>query len=463
MSSTTFSSIQLAADPARSLDGRNALPRRLGWLQAFVLFELFCQVALLLPMFRPVRMFVRVAVFAASLLLLFVVPGRVRPQRAAKAAAVALGIVALALLNPHTSLVAGVAQAAMYAAVLAPLFWVARARIGAAELRAVLLLLWGFHTASAAVGVLQVTFPGKFQPQVSEIVRAHGDWYLREMMITLENGDTTFRPMGLTDQPGGASFAGLYATVLGLGLFFTARRPELRVACLASMVMGLFCIYLSQVRSVLIISVICAAVFAVVCLRRGELGRFTVMAVVVAGIACLSFWWATSIAGKAVTGRVQTLMNGNVRKVYYDNRGRFLEQTLTVLLPRYPLGAGLGRWGMMNYYFEHSRDPDDAPIWVEIQWTGWLLDGGVPLIVAYVCALGLASLAAWRVALHCGGELGIWGGLIFAYNVGALALTFAYPLFQSQSGLEVWFLNAALVAAAQRATSRRAPKTSPAS
>jgi hypothetical protein len=39
------------------------------------------------------------------------------------------------------------------------------------------------------------------------------------------------------------------------------------------------------------------------------------------------------------------------------------------------------------------------------------------------------------------------GAMVFAYDVGALAMTFNYPIFISQSGLEFWILNACLFAA----------------
>jgi hypothetical protein len=86
---------------------------------------------------------------------------------------------------------------------------------------------------------------------------------------------------------------------------------------------------------------------------------------------------------------------------------------------------------------------------VEIQWTGWLLDGGVPLMIAYVVGLMKACLTAWKIAI-CRqlGDFKFWGGLIFAYNIGALAITFNYPLFISQSGMEFWLLNTALFVAA---------------
>jgi hypothetical protein len=37
--------------------------------------------------------------------------------------------------------------------------------------------------------------------------------------------------------------------------------------------------------------------------------------------------------------------------------------------------------------------------------------------------------------------------MVFAYDVGALAMTFNYPIFISQSGLEFWILNACLFGA----------------
>jgi hypothetical protein len=39
------------------------------------------------------------------------------------------------------------------------------------------------------------------------------------------------------------------------------------------------------------------------------------------------------------------------------------------------------------------------------------------------------------------------GAMVFAYDVAALAMTFNYPLFIGQSGLEFWIINACLFAA----------------
>ncbi len=153
-----------------------------------------------------------------------------------------------------------------------------------------------------------------------------------------------------------------------------------------------------------------------------------------------------------------------------EERGKFLFNIFTrhvlpsfpELLPQYPFGAGLGRWGMINQYFGDNSDPKRKSIYVEIMWTGWLLDGGVPLIAAYVAALALAFITAIRITLIRGSDLWLAGALLVAYNVGALAATFVSPFFMAQGGMELWLLNAALFAAARgelQAKSARRPDT----
>ncbi len=48
---------------------------------------------------------------------------------------------------------------------------------------------------------------------------------------------------------------------------------------------------------------------------------------------------------------------------YQENRGGFVAQTFGELLDRYPLGAGLGRWGMMQIYFANPDKVESAPIY----------------------------------------------------------------------------------------------------
>jgi hypothetical protein len=110
------------------------------------------------------------------------------------------------------------------------------------------------------------------------------------------------------------------------------------------------------------------------------------MTVGITALVVATFTWAVAIGGESTLERLSSLVSDRADAVYQQNRGHFLEDTINVLLPQYPLGAGLGRWGMMNSYFGDKSNPLTQQIWVEIQWTGWLLDGGVPLIIALRCS-----------------------------------------------------------------------------
>jgi hypothetical protein len=282
------------------------------------------------------------------------------------------------------------------------------------------------------------------------------------LKITLASGERVWRPMGLTDVPGGAASAGFYAVLFGLGFFLNDRSLPVRLLACLSMGIGLFCIYLSQVRSMLVLVAVSMIVFALVLGKRGELGRFVGIAMVVPAIVFISFSWAVSIGGDGVSQRVATLLEDRPGTVYYLSRGHFLEHTVNELLPQYPLGAGLGRWGMINHYFGDNSNPETAAIWAEIQWTGWLLDGGVPLVVCYTVAVLLACWVAWRISQRSArGTLELWAALILGYDIGALALTFNYPVFIGQLGMEFWFLNGCLFAAAVKPSRSGLLKSNP--
>lgn len=436
------------------------------WLIGFVLLLIAFQLALLflnslalvLGGTGPLRIVLRTAPYLASLALLFLLPRRRQRHPAAGLAFWAVILVAISILHPTTNtLLAGTAHAALYLAIIAPLFWVPRVHLDAAAFRRLILIFWGFYTLGAVVGVLQVFFPGYLQPSLSSVIAESAG--LEDYYMTTTSGERVFRPMGLTDTPGGAAGAGFYAVLFGMGWLLTARRAWMRVAAVGSMGAGMMVIYLSQMRSVLVIAGVCALVFVAILAWRRELAKVGTIVVVLGGVALGGLVLAVSLGGSAVTDRLATLVADDAGEVYYNNRGSFLEYTWDELLPRYPFGAGLGRHGMMNRYFGDNSDPDRSSIWVEVQWTGWLLDGGIPLILTYTGAILLALWAAWRIARRrtLGDEdLPFWAALLVAYNMSALALTFSSPLFMGQGGMEFWLLNAALVAAAS-GQSRLAP------
>jgi hypothetical protein len=253
--------------------------------------------------------------------------------------------------------------------------------------------------------------------------------------------------MGLTDVPGGAAVGGFYAILLGVGMIQSNPFKGARWLSVIAMVAGMTSLYLSQVRSLLIVLGICLFALLAVLALAGRLGRSFGVLLVGAAILVLGFGIAFSLGGASVTDRLETLTRDSPGTVYYKSRGIFLEHTFVRLLGEHPLGAGLGRWGMMNSYFGDKA----RSIWVEIQWTGWLLDGGIPLLLLYPAAVLAAAWQAMQIARqHSESRLGVWAAIVAAYDVGAVALTFSYPFFMSAAGLEFWLLNAALMGAAAR-------------
>jgi hypothetical protein len=435
---------------------RNDARKRRGvpWIILFSLTQIICQLALLLDLGSSIRMFARVAAFSTSLLLLVLLPKTNKLRHPAYyAALIALLIVIISIFNPATdSFLAGIAHATLYVAIIAPLFWVPRLPFDLKAFRLLLFLLLCFHALSATVGVLQVYFPGRLQPKLTATLAAQGEEYTESLKIDTATGERVFRPMGLTDTPGGAAISGFYAVLFGMAFMLLQKRLLRVILCLGVMTVGMMCLYLAQIRSLIVMALVCLLSYYVILIWRRKIKLVPIFLIGLLVVLIGGFIMASTIGGADLSERITTLWEGSPTEVYYKNRGYFLEATIYDLLPRYPLGAGLGHWGMINAYFgDHSRT-DANPIWVEIQWTGWLLDGGVPLILAYLAAIIIATLTAWRItiarlyAAHAG-EFWLWGGLIVAYNLGALAMTFNYAWFIGQGGMEFWLFNAAFYTA----------------
>lgn len=429
------------------------------WLHGFMLFQLACQILLAVVNLGPARTLVRVGAFSVSIVFLVLLPGRAYKYPAVPAAVAVLALLFISILHPDTGgLLAGAAQSAMYLAIFSPIFWVPRLRFSAPDLRSVLIMLWAFHTLSAAVGVMQVYFPGSFQPNLSPVYAGMDEGYVQGLQITLAGGARVFRPMGLTDSPGGAATAGFYSVLFGVACLLAFRRTWLKALCVGSMMVGMMCLYLCQVRVMLVMTGICVVTFLVTLGWQRRVAHLAQVITLTVAVVLAGFLLATAVGGEAVSERLATLVEGSPAEVYYSNRGKFVEHTVNELLPQYPLGAGLGRWGMMSVYFGEGAASNAAGLYAEIQWTAWLFDGGVLLMLLYPWAILIAFRAAWRIARHPESHhdgLWLWGALLLAYNLGTFAVTFSYPIFMSQGGLEFWFLNAALFAAARTARARR--------
>ena len=446
--------------------------KRRRWLLYFVMFEIACQLGMLTSLLAPFRLVFRTASFAVSLVFLGLLSVRAESlSRPARPAVLVLVILALSLLNPTTNtLIAGSAQIALYLAIVAPLFWVPRCRPDLATLRRILLLFWAFHAVSALFGILQVYYPGRFQPAISSVMYAIGG--VENLRYRNAFGAMMFRPMGLTDQPGGAGAAGLYSALFGIAFLATDRRRLLRLLYSIGIVVGLACIYLSQSRATLVMLLLCTAVFvgtnmmrrlrmAVVKPKRHLQARLLPLVLIIVVTGLTGSWWAFHIGGSQVTNRFSSLLTPT--ETYQGSRGNALRRDLGLLLSEYPLGAGLGRWGMMNYYFGDNSNSESGTLWSETQWTGWLIDGGIPLVLVYLAAIFLAFKFSLRVALRSdNGELALWAAVVFAFNVAAFADTFDYAFFISQDGLNFWLFNAILFSAALECKVDRTAKVKPA-
>jgi hypothetical protein len=336
-------------------------------------------------------------------------------------------------------------------------------------MRRVILLLWGFQVVSSIFGVLQVYFPGRFQFAVSTVIQGQGAGYMAMQHFQNAYGDLVYRPMGLTDTPGGAAAAGFFAVLFAAAVFLLERRRWMQIVAGGAMLVGMMAIYLSQVRVMLVMEVVCMLTFVTLMSWRAArvanpmLGkrigsrRLAYLTGLMALAAVGGFTWAVGLGGTAITDRVNSLTEENPGEVYQKNRGQFLSYTVDEVLPEYPLGAGPGRWGMMFYYFGHQENAKNPGLWAEIQWTGWLYDGGIALVLVYSLAIVLAFRVAYKIALNqVSAELATLAALIFAYDVGVLAATFDSCIFIGGGGLDFWMLNAMLFNAAYQ-TLRKKP------
>ena len=425
------------------------------WLVGFAVLHLACQLLLLVPALSNVRVALRMAAFGMSVAFLVLIPSKNTWRMPLRACALCiLVLLGLEFFHPEGSgLLAAFASIMLNLAVLAPIFWVPRTETTTADLQLLITVLWLFYTISAVLGVLQAYFPGSFQPPLSAVLAVNSRERLAGLEIELASGARVFRPMGLTDTPGGAAFAGLYAVLLGTGMLLSTKPPfrGARLVAVGSMVAGLMCLYLCQVRSLLVMTMVCTVTLLALLLISGRISKLLGLLGAVATIVPGAFALALAIGGKAMTERLTTLVEADPGTVYYANRGHFLETTLNEYLPLYPLGAGLGRWGMVHAYFGNAADS----LWVEIQWTAWLFDGGIAMILLYTAAVLIASWGCLKVALGRTGtgevSLSLWGAVIVAYNVGTMAICFNFALFGSTGGVEFWLLNMAVLCAAHNA------------
>ena len=265
------------------------------------------------------------------------------------------------------------------------------------------------------------------------------------------DGTVKIRPPGLGDNPGAASGAGLFVAIVGLAYMGLPVSLLRKLLGLLMGIAGIVVIFLSHVRSSLVVVLGCAVVYAIIMVGQGRWKTVLTLAfmMVICGVCALSY--AELYGGKSTLDRFATLLAENPLTVYEKSfRMGMVTSAFDTLLVEHPFGAGLGRWGMMRAYFGTDNNPDSPPIWSEVQFSSWVLDGGIVLLSLYLIALVVVVQRLIRLSFsHHSLPLRQWGAVIIMLSAGPIAFMFSYTPFNSQMGMQFWLLIGAFEGLAQ--------------
>jgi len=359
------------------------------------------------------------------------------------------------LLHATTQPLAGAAQIAFQVTIAAPAFWMARAVRDERRLAGLVLVLFISSALAAAVGVLQVYFPDHFlPPEFSVLARELNPDVVGSLTYTGADGRAIVRPPGLSDVPGGAAAAGMLTTILGLTLALARGQGAwLRTIYAGAAALGMTVLFLTQVRALSLLAVGALVIWACLRWRQGRFVEGSAAIVVASGLIASAFLWAVLVGGESVSQRFLGLFETGLLQSFDEGRGGFVRYTLRELLFEFPFGAGLGRWGMMNVLFADPALWQAPPIHVEIQPTGWLLDGGVPLALLYGSALVAALSQSYRTVMRApSGRLQELATSLLCVQAALVVLCLAGPVFNSQLGILFWVTAGALAGVVGRET-----------
>ena len=455
LASEAFSAGTLAwAEPAETVDRD-----RWGWVEIFLAVQLLWGAALFVPGAQAYRTPVRAMpylVSAAALVYYFRAPTGEPLHASARWMLASFGLLSVNLLHGTTHSMAGVAQIVFQISIAAPIFWMARAVRSDRRVMRMVWLLFAASFASSALGILQVYYPNTFlPPEFSTLGLEKNPEIISSLTYRGADGREIIRPPGLSDMPGGAAASAMVTVTLGLALAFRRGLAGVwRLGCAAAATIGMTALLLTQVRSLSLVAAASLGVFAALRFRQGRAGDALASVGVGAALVIGAFVWAVAVGGDALIDRFSGLVNDGVIHTFKAQRGVFLTYTLSELLYEFPLGAGLGRWGMMHVYFGDRTLWQAPPIHVEIQPTGWLLDGGVLLWVAMGGALVMALRTTYLVAIHASDTLQDAATAIVCLQLAVLCLCLTGPVFNTPVGIQFWAVTGAVLGPLLAASSR---------
>jgi hypothetical protein len=296
------------------------------------------------------------------------------------------------------------------------------------------------------VGVMQVYDPDRWMPrQMSSVYSLQGgDMMLAASTFIGLNGRVTVRPPGLFDAAGAVAGAAMVATILGLVFCIEPIAWWKRGASLGLALAGMSALYLSHVRAAFVMTLGMMVAYIALLILQNQKKRTVGFGALAFGLVMVGLSIATALGGDSVAERFQTLLEGDPRDLYYQSRGIQVESAMTELVDKYPFGAGLGRTGMLSFYFGDAGAASKG-LFAEVQPNAWMIDGGVPLVALYGLVLIVTlfgDLALIRSLADP--EDRLVATIVVAANVGTIGLVFTFVPFNTAVGMQFWFLEGML-------------------
>ena len=432
-----------------------------GWTRVewFIVVLFVSSGLLLIPGTQPLRLAIRAMPYLMSLAMLLFYP---RPKGTKLPPGGLLLVLVLLLLivqlfHPNTAPLAGAAQVVMQFSIMAPIFWGGQAIESLFRLNRLIWVILSVSALSSAVGLLQVYFPDELMPPELSIIVPES---LSQLTYFLPDGRQFVRPPGLSDLPGGSAVAGMMAAVLGCAMGVQPRQKFLlRLFCFVSAAVGLIIIFLTSARGLILVSSGALILLFMMLMLQGRIKEAQTLALIGVGGLIATFSIAVQVGGAQIIRRFsEELLDQGIVEAFQTNRGGFLSQTLNVLVYDYPLGAGLGRWGMMRWYLG-GNPVTSKELWAEIQLTGWLYDGGILMWILYGGAILIAIGYTAKVALSgTHPQLSYLALVILCIQVAIAGFTLAGPVFNTTQGIQFWLLTAGLYGAERHTRALRAAR-----
>lgn len=425
---------------------QNKLFRDWGIPEWFIVSQAFMFAILFIPGVSMVRLLTKVIGFVTSLLAFFLVwrrggmGNRIQSYKVCGLITVFLGVLTLMFVHPSTnSPVSGLADIVLWTSTYCVAYWATASLRYANQLQRVFLLIFLINSTSALLGIGQFYKPNIFLPPSIGVLEAGG---LTAMIpfYTLDDGTQVLRPCGMTDNPGSASAAGVIAAVMGVVVMSSHLPKWQRFMGLALALPGGTVIYLTQVRTAILMVVLSLMALVFVMAMQNRWGK--VVQIGIAGVIVVlgGFMWAASEGGKSIVNRYITLVEDSPAEILAkSSRGRLASHTLSTLAFEVPIGAGLGRYGQVYGYFGNWAYGD--MIWVETQIAAWIIDGGIPLLLLGFATCIYALYDSLRVARTCPSpHVAHWAAGVFAINFSIFFSCFGQMPFLTNTGQQFWLL-----------------------